>query len=474
MNIATNTEKIKFNSYGSYTGDRSNATPLYSYLSRDMSLRASQINFLNSNSTDSLKWASNNTGINNSIIGTNMNNYEVVKTVHDLSKIDSLSTFLAQTTVHQAEFFNKTTDTIGTTIFNQMDKLVNSAEAGLDWMTDKMQSLANGVTEAKSKYIDRTVSPVTGWATEKLSSMSSSFTDDLHTFNQKVASSRVLNLPGDAFNSLRHIAFGIKGDLQKLVDFTHQMFAGLSATIIKLTRLIRKYIKIMTKILVNLIKSLIPTEFLTSIATSVNNLIGGLGETLSTFFNTVGLDVTSDTFQGLQDEVTGFAKDPLEYMFGTLDVSVSFNIPQLNKLNQIERDIMNSKFLTAIQEYSNKLTPEYFISQLPADARKTINVISQLANNPRGFVGNGVRSWARKSILKNKTQKFLGNAKGIGVRFALSEPYHGISNSTIRTPAPYIVFKKLITDNSGNQNGIAVDSKGNKLNYLAYSQARLF
>jgi hypothetical protein len=86
---------------------------------------------------------------------------------------------------------------------------------------------------------------------------------------------------------------------------------------------------------------------------------------------------------------------------------VAFNIPQLDKLNQIERDIMTSKFLTAVQESSNKLTPEYFISKLPADARKTINVISQLANNPKGFVGNGVRSWARKNILKNKTPKIF-------------------------------------------------------------------
>lgn len=473
INLAGNTDIVNSGivSNSKYLNSQLNGMPLYNYLSRDTDIRRAQIKFLNSNSEDQLKWVSNNTVTNKSIAGTDVSKFDVAKTIHDLNKIDSLTSIVARTTVAVNGYFDKTTDMIGTTIFNQLDKLTNAAEAGLDYMADSMEGYKNSIVDAKTKYIDRNISPVTGWATKKLESLSGSFKDDLHSFNQKVAKNRLINTPGDVFNSIRHIAFALKGDLEKLIDFTHQIFAGLTATLIKLVRLLRKFIKTITKILVGLIQSLIPTNFLEGIAASINNVLGGLGETIGTFFNAIGLETTTGLFDGLQEEVSSFAKDPFTYAFGNLDIQAVVNIPGINNISSLEREILAP--LQSVLKFADSLTLDNLIKTLPKDVQQAIGIMNQIANNAHGFVGNGVRSYVRKKILGGKQSFFLGKMKGIGIKFTLSEPYHYTTYYS-RTPTPYLVFQKLLTDNSGGRQSVAVDRRGNKLNYLSYTQTHLF
>lgn len=473
INIAGNTDILNSGivSNAKSLNSQINGMPLYNYLSRDLEIRKAQINFLNSNSNDQLKWVSDNTETNKSIAGADVNKFDVAKSIHDLSKIDSLTSVVAKTTVAANGYFDKTTDMLGTTIFNQLDKLTNAAEAGLDAMASSIEGYKNNIVDAKTKYIDRNISPATGWATKKLESMSGSFKDDLHSFNQKVARNRLINTPGDVFNSVRHIAFALKGDLEKLIDFTHQIFAGITATIIKLVRLIRKFIKVITKILVSLIQSLIPTNFLEGIAASIKNILGGLSETIGTFFNTVGLETTTGLFDGLQEEVSSFAKDPLTYAFGNLDIQTVINIPGINNIKSLEKELLAP--LQAVMKFADSLTLENLIKTLPKDVQQMIATMNQIANNAHGFVGNGVRSYVRKKILGGKQSFFLGKMKGIGIKFTLSEPYHYTTYYS-RTPTPYLVFQKLLTDTSGNKQSVAVDRRGNKINYLSYTQTHLF
>jgi len=456
---------IKFNdgyNAGLYMGD---------YLSQNPAVRQAQINFINSDTTDQQKWISDNTEINKSIANTDINKYEIAKSVYDLKKINSLQPLIAKTTIQVNGYFDKTTDTLGSSILNQMDKLVNAAEAGLDAITSKLEGYKNNIVDAKIKYVDRTLEPCTGWASKKLNNFSSSFVDDLHTFNQGMAKSRLLNTPGDAFNSMRHIAFALKGDLAKLIDFTHQVFAGISAAIVKLIRLIRKTIKVVTKILVNLIQSLIPTSFLESIASSINTLLGGFGETIDTFFNSAGLETTTGIFDGLQTEITSFASEPLTYLLGELDVTSYINIPGVNSIAALENKLLSP--LNNITKFADSLTLESLIKKLPKDAQSFLNVMNQIATNAHGFVGGGVRSYVRKKLLGNKRSTMLGSTKKIGLKFTLSEPYHYATNNT-KSTTPYLTFKKLITDNNKNSMSVSVDRYGNKLNYLSYTQTHLF
>jgi hypothetical protein len=436
---------------------------IYPYLSKDDRKKQQQIAFINSNSP-----------LSNSIKDSdkNINEDEIAKSIYDLRKVDSLVPLIAKTTISEVKFFDDLTDTLGSTILNGMDQLSNWAETNVDSMLNSLEKAKDSVVDAKRKYVDRTFSPVSSWATQKLNSISSSFVDDLHTFNTKVSKNRLINLPGDMFNSVRHIAFALKGNLEKLVDFTHQIFAGISAMMFKLRRLIRKVITAITKILVSLIEALIPTDFLTSIANSINEVLLGLGESIGTFINQIGFETTTNLFEGLTQEITSFAEAPLTYALGELNVASYINLPGQNYLRELELQLTQP--LDTLISYANQLTIENLIKLLPKDAQQLLAVINEIATNAKGFVGNGVRSWARKNILKGKNELFLGKMSSFGVRFTLSTPYHltNPKNRGLSQTVPYIVFKKLLTDNG--KNSFTIDGYGNRSGYLSYTQRNLF
>lgn len=433
------------------------SSSIFPYLSRDDAKKREQIKFINSN-----------TNINRSISASKFNQDEIAKSISDLSKINSLTPLLAKTTVAANGYFDKATDALGTTILNAIDSLVNDASDGLNSMVSKIEQYANKAVDAERKFTDKTTGPVGSWATKKLKSFSNDFVDDLHSFNQAIAKNRLLNLPGDVFNSTRHILFALKGDLEKLVDFVHQIFAGISAAILKLKRLINRTITALVKILVNLIENLIPTEFLTQLSEGINTLLLGLGESIGTFINTAGLETTTNLFQGLTEEITSFAKEPLTYMFGQLNLQTYMNVPALNNLSSIEKKLTDP--LTSLLKLTDKFTIENLIKMLPKDTQKFLAIVNQIATNSKGFVGNGVRSWARKHILKNKTSLLLGKTNALGIKFTLSTPQHYSDPTSYNSTAPYIVFKRLLTDNSN----IVVDSAGNRYNYLSYTNTHLF
>jgi hypothetical protein len=221
-------------------------------------------------------------------------------------------------------------------------------------------------------------------------------------------------------------------------------------------------------LLLNLIENLLPTEFLTEISEGINTILLGLGESIGEFIGTIGFDTTTNLFQGLTEEITSFAKEPLTYLFGQLNVQTYLNVPGLNNLSSIEKQLTDP--LTSLINISDKFTLENLIKMLPKDMQKFLAVINQIATNAKGFVGNGVRSWARKNLLKNKSSLLLGKTNALGIKFTLSTPQHYSDPTRYNSTAPYIVFKKLLTDNSN----IVVDSAGNRNNYLSYTNTRLF
>lgn len=442
------------------------------YLSSDPKIRSDQINFLNN--SGKITYKANKTPINRSIAASNsrISPDDVAKSIYDLKKIDSLQKTVAKATIGATGFLDKQIDTLGATIINQIDKLTNWAEQGVNQMESTLQDWGASAAAAERKFLDKTIYPCTSWVGDTLKGMSTEFVSDLHEFNKHISQSRLLNAPGDAFNSIRHIAYAIKGEIEKLIDFTHQIFAGITAAILKLKRLVRRAVKAIVVFLVTLIENLIPTQLLTDIGQAVNGLLGGLQGTFSSFFNNLGLSAQEGIFKGLMEEITKMTAHPLLYILDQLGADVFVNLPIGNwsqQLKAIENDIVNNQLFTQFLNFSNKFTLEYLISKLPPGAQQTIKILSQISSNAHGFIGNGIRNYARTKILKNKNGIFLGKLQSVGISFNLSASYHYSSGSSQRV-APILTFRPLLTDGTAP---ITTDKYGNKV-ITSYTETHLF
>lgn len=447
---------------------------LSSHLSRDSAIRQDQIDFLNGGDTSKIKYRPDNTLINRSIKSAEkrLSQSDIASTIYDLGKIDSLSQITAKTTIGATKFLDKQIDSLGSTILNAVDGLMDFASQSVSQMEDTLQTWAKDVGDAEKNFLNKNVYPISSVGTDFLKSISKDFATDMHTFNSAVSKCRILNTPGDVFNSVRHIAFAIKGEIEKLIDFTHQIFAGITAALIKLKRLMKRAVKAITVFMVTIIENIIPTQIISEIAEALNNVVGALGESLSTFLNTAGLNAQEGMFDGLQKEIAAFAKHPLLYTFEQIGVEPFVNLPILNWIKELEKaenQFINNQFFTAMNKFSEKYTLEYLISKLPKGMQTTIAVLGQLSSNPHGFIGNGMRTWARKHILKDKKGLFLGNLKSVGVMFHLSVPYHYSGANSNRT-APFLTFKPLLTDGTTS---VTTDGYGNKV-VTGYSTTRLF
>ena len=447
---------------------------IVSYLSRNPYFRNLQIGFLNGEET--IGYQATKTSVNKSIAASekNINPELVAKTIYDLGKIDSLTHTVAKTTIGATKFLDKQIDNLGSTILNAIDGITNAAEEGTKQIEETLQEWGNTITTKERKFLDKTVYPCTTWSGDVLKGLSGEFLEDVRVFNRFVANNRLLNTPGDMFNSVRHIAFALRGEIEKLIDFTHQMFAGLSAAVLKLKRKLKRIVKAITIFCLRLIEGLIPTNFLTDIATAVNQVIQAAGEIFHTLTNTI-LSTAEDSFKGLQEEVLKIAEHPLQYVFGQLGAEAFINFPGgdiLKKLQKAENDIINNKLFTEFIKFSDKFTIENLIKMLPKGAQETYRILSEISSNAHAFIGNGIRNYARRKILKNRRSIFLGKLQSVGINFTLSAPYHFASASSYRA-APLITFKPLLTDNSGS---IEVDKYGNRVstNYYTYTATHLY
>lgn len=445
------------------------------HLSRDPRILQDQIRFLNGDSR--LVYKPGRTPINNSIAASekNISADIIAKDIYDLGKINSLTGTVAKTTIGATKFLDKQIDNLGSTILNAIDKVTNAAEDGVDFIESKLQEWGSNIAEKERSFVNKSY-PCTTWAGDMMRGISSELVDDIGMFNTWVSKNRLLNMPGDAFNSVRHIAFAIRGEIEKLIDFAHQMFAGLTSAMIKLKRQIKRIVKAITTFCLTLIEGLIPTDFLKSIADSVNSVIQVLGETFNTIVNgPLGLQTVENSFQGLQDEVTKMAEHPLLYVFEQVGAEPFVNLPlldQIKKLEKIQNDFVNNKIFTEFLKFSDKFTLENLIKTLPKGAQETLRILSEISSNAHGFIGNGIRNYARRKILKNKRNAFIGKLNSVGVNFTLSVPYHYSTSPAYRS-APLITFKPLLTDNSGS---VTVDKYGNRIvtNYLSFTSTRLY
>ena len=444
------------------------------HLSRDPRIQQDQIRFLNGDSK--LVYKPGRTPINNSIAASdaNLSSDQIAKSIYDLNKIDSLTQIVAKTTIGSTKFLDKQTDRLGSTILNALDGITSFAEDGVAQMEHKLQEWSTSAVEKERKFLNKTVYPCTTWAGDALKGISNELVDDIGVFNSWVSQSRLLNTPGDVFNSVRHIAFAIRGEIEKLIDFAHQMFAGLTSAMIKLKRLVKRAVKAITVFCLTLIEGLIPTDFLKSIAESINGLVKAAGETFYAIVNTT-LETTENSFQGLQDEITKMAEHPLLYVFDQVGAEPFVNIPlldQVKKLEKIERDFVNNKIFTEFLNFSEKFTLENLIKTLPKGAQETYKILNEISSNAHGFIGNGIRNFARKKVLKNKRNAFIGKLNSVGVNFTLSVPYHYSTTPSYRS-APLITFKPLLTDNSGR---LTTDKYGNRVvsHYTSYTSTRLY
>lgn len=446
------------------------------HLSRDPRIREDQIRFLNGDSK--LVYKPGRTAINKSIAASakNLTPDQIAMTIYDLNKIDSLSTIMAKTTIGATAFLDKQIDNLGSSIINVMDSITNAAEEGVKAVEDKLQEWRASAVAAEKKFLDKTVYPCTSWAGDALKGISTELLEDVRSFNSYVSKSRLLNTPGDMFNSLRHIAFALRGEIEKLIDFTHQMFAGLSSAMIKLKRLIKRAIKAITVFCLTLIEGLIPTDILKSVGDAVNGLIQAAGETFYSLTNNSGiLSTAEDAFKGLQDEVTKMAEHPLVYVFDQVGAEPFLNFPILDKikeLQKLENSIINNKLFTEFTKFADTFTLENLIKMLPKGAQETIRILSEISSNAHGFIGNGIRNYAKKKILKNRKSAFIGKLNSVGVNFTLSIPYHYGSSPSYRT-APLITFKPLLTDGSGI---MTTDKYGNrvKAHYTSFTSTHLY
>jgi hypothetical protein len=420
----------------------------------------------------------------------------VARSLRKLKHINSLQAITAKTAIGVDGFFSETTDRLGSSITQTLNAIDEAASFGLDQLNIAAARIRKATAEHRARRIkedadqDNIDSSLPGnSATKSIFKRVSSrengkdvFNSGWATLNAKMKENRFANIPADMFNSARTLLYTIREELEQAIDAINQIFQNFQAAVVKLQRKIKAAIKALTILLMSALDWLLEQTALPSVLESVFAEIGGFlkdfGENLKDFVNTLlgaaeGESVMTNIFADLSNELTTITeKGIFTYMYEALGTNINIAIPGLDKVSnlqtKIEAPLLNS--LKVLRRYSSI---NWLISQLPKDAQKTLGIIQALSTNAKGFIGNGIRSAFVKNVLKGKKKLFIGNAKKKGgITFTFAQPFHFGSSQYQYNPTvnPIFVLPRLSIDGSVQQ----VDRSGNKINYRAYTNTRLF
>lgn len=414
----------------------------------------------------------------------------VARNLRKLKHINSLQTITAKTALGVDSFFSSATDRIGSTVTD----VLNSVDDAASFALDQLQVAAAGIRKATAEYKTRRAQEDAAAANSDKAIPGNTATRGIFkrygndvfntgwsSLNAKMKENRLANIPGDMFNSARTLFFVIREELEQAIDAIHQIFQNIQAKIIKLIRKIKLAIKLIVTMLMSALDYILEVTgiagLIENILTDVGSFLKDVGENLKNFVNNLlgasGEDIMINIFEDLNKEINEIiTKGIFTYMWESLGANIRLAIPGLNKLsdiqNKIETPLVNS--LRVLKRYSDI---NWLISQLPKDAQRTLGIIQAFSTNAKGFIGNGIRSLFVKYALNGKRSLFLGNAKKrSGVSFTFSQPFHYGSSQYQYNPTmnPIFVLPRLAIDGTG----YAVDRTGNKLNYSAYTNRRLF
>lgn len=266
---------------------------MYSFLSRENLHRAQQIKFFNSevplrffDKGEPPGGEQNSDFITSSVIYED----ELARLIYEYKRIQILSSIISKTNIALQGYFDQTTDTLGSTVLNTLERLINYAEDSL--LTEVDKENAPDAIDSQRTFIDRTASPCNAWASKKLNSITEKFVTDLYDYNRLLCREKTINSPGEHFNSIRHITYYELGILQELIKFTHEFFITLIEDIISLKQTVIGAVSNTRVYLVDLDTILTPPGNIDSIASATQEVVSIVDDRIKEFIKEANINET--------------------------------------------------------------------------------------------------------------------------------------------------------------------------------------
>ena len=266
---------------------------MYPFLSRENLHRAQQIKFFNSevplrffDKGEPPGGEQNSDFITSSVIYED----ELARLIYEYKRIQILSTIIAKTNIALQGYFDQTTDTLGSTVLNTLERLINYAEDSL--LTEVDKENAPDAIDSPRTFIDRTASPCNAWVSKKLNSITEKFVTDLYDYNRLLCRSKTINSPGEHFNSVRHITYHELGILKELVKYTHEFFITLIENIISLKQVVIGAVSSTRNYLIDLDTILTPPGNIDAIAEATQEVVSIVDTSIKEFIKQANVNET--------------------------------------------------------------------------------------------------------------------------------------------------------------------------------------
>ena len=266
---------------------------MYPFLSRENIHRAQQIKFFNSqvplrffDKGEPPGGGQNSDFITSSVIYED----ELARLIYEYKRIQILASLIAKTNIALQGYFEQTTDTLGSTIINTLERLINYAEDSLNTEVDK-ENRPDAINSIRT-FIDRTASPCNAWASKKLNSLSEKFVTDLYDYNRLLCRQKTINSPGEHFNSIRHITYHILDILPELIKYTHEFFVTLIEDIISLKQVVIGAVSATRNYLIDLDTILTPPGNISAIADATREVVDKVDESIREFIKQTDINNT--------------------------------------------------------------------------------------------------------------------------------------------------------------------------------------
>ena len=266
---------------------------MYPFLSRENLHRAQQIKFFNNevplrffDKGEPPGGEQNSDFITSSVIYED----ELARLIYEYKRIQILSTIIAKTNIALQGYFDQTTDTLGSTVLNTLERLINYAEDSL--LTEVDKENAPDAIDSPRTFIDRTASPCNAWVSKKLNSITEKFVTDLYDYNRLLCRSKTINSPGEHFNSVRHITYHELGILKELVKYTHEFFITLIENIISLKQVVIGAVSSTRNYLIDLDTILTPPGNIDAIAEATQEVVSIVDTSIKEFIKQANVNET--------------------------------------------------------------------------------------------------------------------------------------------------------------------------------------
>lgn len=266
---------------------------IYPFLSRENLTRAQQVKFFNSQEPLRYYKQGEPPGGDQQddfITSTVIYEDELARLIYEYKRIIILQSLISKTNIALQGYFDQTTDILGSTIINTVDRLVNYAEDSLNTEIDT-ENRPDAIDSIRT-FIDRSASPCNAWVSKKLNSIAEKFVTDLYEYNKLINRQKTINYPGEHFNSIRHITYYELGILEDLVKFTHEYFITLIEDIIAAKQTVIGVVSATRNYLIDHPTILTPPGNVSAIASAMKDVVDKVDESLREFVKAIPISET--------------------------------------------------------------------------------------------------------------------------------------------------------------------------------------